>query len=184
MKKLILPLAALFFVSATNAQYPEKVIPDPAKGTDFYTVVRPVSGRIEATLILLTSFLPAEFLLRETKLHSIASANNFLTVVVSMQQKLYADSAAVNRINLAFSDIVARFKIDTSRVALAGFDEAGGIALRYTELAHQHPANFPLRPKAVFGIDTPVDLFGLWRWSENQIRKNYWQGSVGVARYY
>jgi hypothetical protein len=67
---------------------------------------------------------------------------------------------------------------------LAGYDEAGNIALRYTELTYQNPSQFPLQPKAVFGIDTPVNLFSLWHWAERQIKKNYWPGAVGDAHYY
>ena len=61
---------------------------------------------------------------------------------------------------------------------------AGGIALRYTELSYQNPSLYPFQPKAVFTIDSPVNIFGLWHWSEEQIKKNYWPGAVGDAHYY
>ena len=133
---------------------------------------------------MLTSFVPPERLLAETKLQNTSYANNILTIFVSMKQKLYADSFSVNRINSILTDIAKRFSVDTSKFALAGFDEAGNIALRYTEFTYEHPMHFPVQPKAVFGIDSPVDLFGLWHWSENQIKKNYWAGSVGDAKFY
>ncbi len=175
----------ILFSSHLFSQNIERIQFDSAKNkSDYYLAIRPASNDIKATLVLLTSFLPPERLLAETKLQNTAYANNILTVVVSMNQKLYADSFSVNRINSILSDIISRFTVDTSKFALAGFDEAGNIALRYTEFTYEHPLNFPLQPKAVFGIDSPVDVFGLWHWSENQIKKNYWQGAVGDARFY
>ena len=85
---------------------------------------------------------------------------------------------------LRIKNVVTKFSVDTSKFVLAGYDEAGNIALRYTELTYETPSKYSVQPKAVFGIDTPVDLFGLWHWSENQIKKNFWTGAVGDAKYY
>ena len=60
---------------------------------------------------------------------------------------------------------------------------AGTTALRYTELCYENPSRYPLLPKAVFGINTPVDLTGLARWSEAEIKKNYYSGDVGDAKF-
>lgn len=81
-------------------------------------------------------------------------------------------------------DIQKRYSTDSSKFVLGGYGEAGNIALRYTELTYEQPARYPLRPMAVFGVDTAVDLFGLWQWSERQKKKNFWPGAVGDANYY
>jgi hypothetical protein len=181
----LLIATSIFLPAITFSQTIEKVSFDTKDNTDgYYLAVRPQSKHIKGVVVLLTSFLPPENLLTETKLHNVASANDLLTIVASMKQKLYADSSAIHRINGIIKDVVTRFSADTSTFALAGYDEAGNIALRYTELTYEHPSQFLVQPKAVFGIDSPVDLFGLWRWSERQIKKNYWPGSVGDARFY
>lgn len=149
----------------------------------YYLAVRP-QNKPKGALLLLTSFTPPENLMTETKLQNVAFANDLLTVVASTSGKLYADSIVIETLNKLFEDVEKRFSVDTSKFVLAGFDEAGNIALRFTELSYEFPTQFPIHPKAVFGIDTPVDLFGLWHWAENQIKKNYWQGSVGDAHYY
>ncbi|MDP9231118.1 MAG: hypothetical protein M3O67_10690 [Bacteroidota bacterium] len=163
----------------------EKVSFDTKDSTaGYYLAIRPQSNQIKGVLVLLSSFMSPESLLPETKLHNVAYANDILTIVTFMNQKLYADSSAVHRINVILKDIATKFSADTSKFALAGYDESGNIALRYTELTYEHPSQFLVQPKAVFGIDTPVDLFGLWHWSERQIKKNYWPGTVGDAKYY
>ena len=176
---------ALSFPFIAASQQIEKIVfdnEDSASG--YYLAIAPKSKQIKGTLVLLTSFQAPENLLSETKLHNVAYANDLLMVVAPMKQKLYADSIAIARINTLLRDIIGRFRADTAAFALAGYDEAGNIALRYTELTYEHPSQYPVQPKAVFGIDTAVDLFGLWHWSERQIKKNFWPGAVGDAQYY
>src|SRR3954454_16520002 len=175
---LILPLIS-------KSQSIESVVFDTKDSVgSYYLAITPESKEIKGVIVLLTSFLPPESLLPETKLHNVAYVNDILTVVAPMNQKLYADSFAVHRISTILLDIQKRFSADTSRFALAGYDEAGNIALRYTELTYEHPNQFPLQPKAVFAIDAPVDLFGMWHRAERQIKRNFWQGAVGDAHYY
>lgn len=183
---VILVNSIVFFLpSITFSQNIEKISFNTKDSTnDYYLAIQPQSKDIKGVVVLLTSFIPPEDLLPETKLQNVAYTNDMLMIVASMKQKLYADSFAVNRINNLLKDVVLRFSADSSKFALAGYDEAGNIALRYTELTYENPSQFLVQPKAVFGIDSPVDLFGLWHWSERQIKKNYYPGSVGDAKYY
>jgi hypothetical protein len=66
---------------------------------------------------------------------------------------------------------------------LGGFIYAGNTALRYTELCYENPSRFPVLPKAVFAINSPVDLVGLARWCEAEIRKDYYSGDVGDSKF-
>lgn len=178
-------LISCLLCTAVFCQHPENILLNPAKdSTDYYTVIRPASKNVKGAVVLLSSFQLPENLLTETKLQNTAYANELLLAVVPMKMKLYADSFSVNRINTTLLDIVKRFAFDTSRFVLSGYDEAGNIALRYTEMTYEYKEKFPIQPKAVFTIDTHVDLFGLWHWAENQIKKNYWQGAVGDAKFY
>ena len=175
----ILPLIA-------NCQYIQKIVFDEKDSANgFYLAVPPRSGNIKGTLVLLSDFYDLDGIISETKLHNIAYANgnDMLTIFASMKQKLYADTVTVNRINTILKNAVSKFSADTSRFAMGGFDYAGNIALRYTELTYQYPNNFLIHPKAVFAVAAPVDLFDLWHQCERQIKKNYYSGSVGDAKY-
>ncbi len=185
--KIILSIitAILFSPLILQGQNIEKISFDLKDSTDgHYLAIQPQSKNNKGVLVLLTSFLPPEGVLPETKLHNVAYANDILTIVASTKQKLYADSSEVNRITSILKDVSKRFSADPSKFVLAGYDESGGIALRYTELTYENPKQFSVQPKAVFGIDSHVDLFGFWHWSEKQIKKNYWPGAVGDAHYY
>jgi len=174
----------VFFPTALKSQNIEKVFFNTQDSTNgYYLSIKPASGNIKAVQVLLRSFNGPESIIPETKLHNIAYANDILTIMASMNDKFYADTAAVNRIDSILKDVVGRFSADTSKFVMAGFDLAGNIVLRYTEMCYEFPAKFPLRPKAVFTIQSAVDLGWLWHWCDNEIKKNYDPGNVGDAKY-
>ncbi|WP_315822618.1 hypothetical protein [Paraflavitalea speifideaquila] len=134
---MLLATIALFPFQA-NAQSVEKVVFDKSDTTNgYYLAVRPRSNNIKGTLLLITCFNSPGNLLPETRLHNVAWNNDLLVVYMSMGEQLFADAAAVERINKAGQHIDATFKTDTARFALAGYDFAGNIALRYAELANE-----------------------------------------------
>ena len=162
----------------------EKVIFDGNDSTDgYYLAIPPLSGNIQGVQVLFQSFNNLEFTLSETKLHNVAYANDILTIIASLKQGLCADSAAIERINTILKHVVTKFSADTSKFALGGFQYAGNIVLRYTELSYEHSSQFLIHPKAVFAIDCPVDLVSLYHWCEREIKKNYFAGNVNDAKY-
>lgn len=173
----------LLFSLSAQSQYIEKIPFRAGSDTGSYLVIQPVSKSVKGTLLFVHGFYPDEAILAETKLHNVAAANGLLTVYLSTGSSLFTDSAVLLRIQTVVQDLVSRFGADTSRFALAGYDYASNIALRYAELAQEYPDRFPVHPKAVFTVGGPVDLPGLWDWCERQIKKNYYAGTVGDAMY-
>jgi hypothetical protein len=180
---LLLTLCGLSAPLATSAQNSEKIFFDARDSTSGYYIAIAPAGPIKGTLIMITSFLPPESILPETMLLNAAYANGMLTIVLSVKDRLFADTATVARINTILHHASTRWAIDTARVALAGYSYAGNIALRWAELANEYPAQFPFQPRAVFAIDSPVDCFGLWQWSERALKMNFFPGSAGDGKY-
>jgi len=187
IRPLVILIVIVFIIPDTAYnQYIEKVTFDNKDTTSgYYLAVHPRAENIKGTLVLLSSFYGLDGIISETKLHNVAYAygNDMLTIFISMKEKLYADSNAIDRINTVLENVIQKFSSDTSRFAIAGFDYAGIIALRYTELTYQYPTQFLIHPKAVFAVCSPVDLFGLWHWCEREIKKNYSPETVGDAKY-
>lgn len=166
---------------ASQCQQLEKVVfdaKDPADG--YYLALRPRSNTIKGVLILLDSFTTPEAMFAETKLPNVAYGNDLLTVLVSMKQKVYADTATSQRLSALLQHVARTYQADTARFALVGHAFSGNIALRYVELTRAQPAHFSIRPRAVVAIDSPVDLFSLWRWCERQLKHP--SDRVGDAR--
>ena len=183
MKVLFLSLLLNVLVPQYGfCQTVEKVVFNAQDSTDgYYLAVKPRSNNIKGTLVLCTSFSTPESMLPETRLHNVAYANDLLTIFVSLKEKLYADQPTVQRLNAVLKHVATTFYADTSKFVLAGYDFAGNGVLRYAELAHEHPQQAVLQPKAVIAVGSPVDLFGLWAWCERQIRRN--SVSAWDARY-
>jgi hypothetical protein len=184
-KNLFFSLSILLFALSTCfAQNNERVFFDDTDSTNnYYLAVKPLSGNIRGVLVLFSSFNNLENILSETKLHNIAYANDLLTVFASLKTGLCADDESLKRIGAILTHIRNKFSIDSNKFVLGGYEFAGNIILRYCELAYAKPNQFFVRPKAVFAINCPVDLIGLMHRSENQIKKNFFPGAVGDAKY-
>jgi hypothetical protein len=174
--------AFLLLPFAVAGQSIEKHTFSQANASDYYLAIRP-QGPVKGVLVLFTTFPNPESILPETRLHNVASNNQILTIYASVAPSLAADSVAVKKINTILKDVTVNFSADTSKFALAGFSFAGNIVLRYTEQVYANPGQFPLQPKAVFGIASFVDLPGVWHWSERELKKNYYPGNTGDAKF-
>jgi hypothetical protein len=176
-------LIIIFFPLAVHSQIVEKEVFDQNDKNGYYLAVRPLSGNIKGTLVLFTGFYSLEKIIAESKLHNVAYSNDILTIWASTQDKLSADSAVISRVDLILKDVAKKYTIDTSRVALGCYSITGNIILRYAELAYQFPSRLAIRPRAILGVECCVDLFNLWHWCENEIKKNYDSINVGSAKY-
>jgi hypothetical protein len=177
-------LAISIIPYSANSQNTEKIIFNSSDSADdYYLAIPPLSGNIQGVQVLMSSFMPPESILSESKLQNVAYGNDLLTIVASLGPTLSADSASVNRINLILRNVIERYSADTSRFALGALGYAGNIALRYTEMCYENPKQFPILPKAVFAMNCPVDLPGLVHWCENEIKKNYFPGNVADGKY-
>jgi hypothetical protein len=53
--------------------------------------------------------------------------------------------------------------------------------LRYTELCNEHPEKYPIRPKGVFMVDSPIDVFTLWDMLDETAKENFSEPAVQEA---
>jgi hypothetical protein len=155
------------------AQYAEKTWFNKTDSVyGFYVSIPPVSNRIQGALLLLDGYAGnADRFLSETKIHNVASANDILTICVPTGQRLYIDTAITNLLNSIIRSTKVRYHLRQDQFAIGGRSHGGTIALRYTELTRQNPADFPAQIKACFTVDSPLDLLGLYRSSETELKK-------------
>lgn len=148
-----------------------------------YYIVKETQNKPIATLVLLTGFgQRAEDLIPESKLPEEAYNNNILTIICAVGNKLYADSAVQVSLSAIFKDVIKTYKVSSKDFIIGGFSAGGMVALRYTELCNQYPDKFPIYPKAVFTVDSPIDLFKIYEDLENTLKNNYSEPAVEEAR--
>jgi len=148
-----------------------------------YLSIAPAGKTPEGALILAAGFGEwPEYIFPETKLDSAAYHNNIVIVAFAGGNKLYADSVVQARLSAVCEDIIRKFHIAPDRFALGGFSAGGAIVLRYAELCYQYPKRFPVKPKAVFMADSPIDIFTIWNGLEQSSRNRYSQIAVEEAQ--
>ena len=166
------------------SQISEKIVFNSQDSTnDYYLAFPPVSGNIQGVMVLVSSFASPEYIFTESKLPNTAMGNDLLTIIASLGTSLWADSASVSRFNRMLTHVVKHYSADTAKFVIGALGYAGNTTLRYTEMCYAKPALFPVLPKAVFAISCPVDLTGLTQWCEQEIKKNYYAGDVGDAKF-
>ncbi len=185
MRRLFYLLCLLFFpyLYGMSQQLQKIYFNSKDSINGYYLASIPPSKKIDGTVIFLCGVESPERMVLETKLHNVAAANNLLTVIASTGTKLYADSAALQRINAIISNVLKTYAIDSSKIILSGFDYAGTIALRYTEIASAKSPKQAICPKGVFTVDSPVDLFSLWTKLENQVSENFVAEDVTTGKF-
>ena len=127
-------------------------------------------GAVTGVLVLAAGFgQHAEDTFPETGLPQAARTHHSLTVSFAAGNKLYADSSVLAEFGAVLRDVMARYGVGPDRFVLGGFSAGGMIVLRYTELCNQFPERFPIRPRGVFLVDSPIDIFTVW----NSLEENY-----------
>lgn len=181
-------LALLLFTTTFCRSRPavfEKIVVDSTDDVSgYYLAVRPTDRAINGALILLNGFgSQAEKIFPETRLPETAARAGILTICMAMGNKICADSMVEQRLNALLRDVVQRFGIKPDAFILGGFSAGGAIALRYTERCRESPGHYPVQPRAVFAVDSPVDLLALWQFFERQTTRNFAPAAVGEARF-
>lgn len=149
----------------------------------YYLVIEPEKrDSIKGVLVLLAGFgQTPEHTVPETKLHLEAYSKNILTVLCAGGNKLYADSITQQKLSIILKDVISRFGVKPTDFVLGGFSAGGMIAMRYTELCKEFPDKFPIQPKGIFTVDSPIDIFTIYEQLEETARNKYSEIAVEEA---
>lgn len=180
----IIPFVLLLTINTTlYAQSVKKIVVNEKEFfSGYYLAVEPESDSIAGVLVLLAGFgQRAEDIFPETKLPQTASANHILTIAFAGGNKLYADSMTQSNLNAVLEDVLDTYKVDSNKFVLGGFSAGGMIALRYVELCNEFPDKFPIQPKGVFMVDSPIDIFTIYDELENDFKNKFSEVAVEEA---
>lgn len=174
-KNFILFLLTFLVGNSVYSQSVKKIV---LNNNDFYSgyylAVEPESNVIDGVLVLIAGFGQiAENTLPETKLQNVAYVNNILTISFASGNKLYADSITQANLTAVIKDVISRYKVKPSNFVIGGFSAGGMIALRYVELCNEFPDKFPIQPKGIFMVDSPIDIFVIWDMLEEAAKTKY-----------
>jgi len=139
----------------------------------FFSVIEPLSKNCKGAIVLLDGFGGnALSFLGETEIDDRAYTNNLLIVTIPTGPRLYADDAIIVILNKSLLQIAAKYHIPQDKFVIGGFSAGGVIALRYAELCNEHAKEYSIKPAAVFTVDAPVDLEGLYDRAKEDLEMN------------
>ncbi|MBK8954346.1 MAG: hypothetical protein IPM34_02180 [Saprospiraceae bacterium] len=182
--KFLICFTALYFIGyRVQGQGLKKIMLDESDFySGYYLAVEPRSGKIDGVLVLIAGYgQRAEDSPPETRLHRLAKENNILTIFIAAGNKLYADSIIQAKLSRIFTDVNSRYKPARNTFVLGGYSAGGMIALRYVELCNEFPGQFPIQPKAIFTVDSPIDIFTIYDQLEETAENNYSEIAVEEA---
>jgi len=178
----LLVCCQFYFIHAQSIE--KNVIDENDDVSGYYLAVKPQTEKIDGVLILLSGFgQNAETIFPETKLHNVGYLNNILTIGFAPGTKLYADKETQDKLTNVLKDILKRYKIEQSEFVIGGYSAGGTVALRYAELCKQYPDKFPITPKGVFVVDSPIDIFKLYELLEDNIENKFSEVAVQEAEW-
>lgn len=184
-KNLIPILIIIFWTVYGKAQSIEKIVLDKTDDVSgYYLAIEPQTKKIDGVLLLLPGYgQKAETIFPETKLHNVGYLNNILTIGFASGAKLYADKETQDKLNNVIEDVLQRYSLNESKFVIGGFSAGGTVALRYAEICKEYPDKFPITPKGVFVVDSPIDIFTFYELLEKNIENKYSEVAVQEAEW-
>lgn len=173
MQKNILLILILFTSIITYGQRIETVYLNAKDSTsDMYIAVAPENEQVRSFMVLLDGFgnSPQDVLF-QTDIPKYASQQGILTIIPVLKtgpRYFGSDTASQRSLKEIINLVVNKYRLTGKDFYIGGFSIGGTCAVKYSELAVQK--NYPVKPKAVFAIDPPLD----W--------ERYYNGAKRVVR--
>jgi len=181
--RILLPFIFLLATARIQAQAFEKVVPDLDYSYNHYLALEPTDS-IRGALLLFPGFSqPVESVFGESQLPNVAYNNGLLTLVIAGGSFLAADKNWNARTNFLLNHALEKYQIPPDKVVIGGFSAGGTLALGYVEACYRDPDAFPVQPRAVFTVDSPIDLFEIWDYFEREIARNFSEVGTNEARF-
>ncbi len=194
MKKMKLVLILLLVLTQSAiAQTIEKVHvqkEDPyhlyirdGDSTNLYYYKMVPEGKPKAVLAILPSGGElTESVLMQISLHEEAVKNGLLVVVPSVNWGTDDRTPEIEFLDKIFKQVVEEHKAPKDKFILCGLSNGGMISFKYAINAVKESNTF-LTPKAIIGLDPPLDYARFYRYCEREIERNFHPGGVAEAKW-
>ncbi|HMK04471.1 MAG TPA: hypothetical protein VK489_09775 [Ferruginibacter sp.] len=177
MIKLCFSLVLIFIFKCSIAQKVETVYLNPKDSiSNLYIIVYPPKLPWKGYAFFIPGmFQKAKDVLVQTDLPAYAAQQGILTIIPTFKTGISSfgiDSTTQASLLEMLQDVSTKNKLEGLDFYLGGFSIGGTCALKYAELALRN--NYPVKPAAVFAIDSPLDFERLYN---NMLREVKLPGS-------
>lgn len=156
---------------------------DKDSTTLFYEKISPLNKPIGAIVILPGSGETIQDVKKQISLHKLAVQKNLIVIFPSINWGTNKHIPEHKLLDTIFKQVVETDKIPKDKFVIGGFSGGGMLALTYTEKANKNIDSTYLVPRAVFGVDPPLDFAHLWKHCEKDIERNVSQAAVAEGKW-
>jgi acetyl esterase/lipase len=156
---------------------------DKDSATLFYEKIVPKSKPIGVLVILPGSGERLEDVRKQITLHSLAVQQNLLVIFPSINWGTNKHVPEHQLLDAIFRQVVKQYEVPKDKFVIGGFSGGGMVALTYTEKANKYTDSTFIKPKAVFGVDPPLDYAHLWKHCEKDIERNVSEAAVMESKW-
>ncbi|WP_103867483.1 hypothetical protein [Aquimarina sp. I32.4] len=128
-------------------------------------------------LILFPCFpCDAKNTLSEFKIAEISIKNNFSVLAMSLNQRLYLNQKEKQELAEQLTEIIREQNLSKENIFVGGFSSGGNVSLLICDYLKKNKSQ--IQPKGVFIVDSPIDLLGLYRTAEKNLKLNFSESSI------
>lgn len=173
MKRIFLLLVLVLFLSCKSDKvFTEKII---HKEYELYKV-----EDSKATLVLFPCF-PCDLENTKNEFSIIEKANNnkINVLLLNYNQKLYLKEEELVELTNFYNSIFKDNGLSNENIIIGGFSGGGNVSLILGN--NLIKTNHDFSPNGIFIVDAPIDILGLYRVAEKNIKANYSEESVAES---
>ena len=184
MRQLIIIFFIIFATSFAIAQQPQKIVlatedPYDLYGTNdqdsttlFYYKLVPSNEPIAALVILPGSGETLDEVMKQITLHTLAVEKDILVVLPSLNWGTSKRDEEHKFLDEVFKQVIEQHNVPRDKFIIGGFSGGGMLALTYTQKANKNSEATYLKPRAVFGVDPPLDYTHLWNHAKRDVEES------------
>lgn len=189
LKLLIILAAAVHVAQAQKSillgQAVERVFRSKDSTENFYLALAPKETP-NGLLVVLPGFggYPTD-VLRETDLPAKARESGYLVVIPYLAKStFYTDSLSQQRLRSLIPEVIRKYNVPKDRFIIGGHSAGGNGAMLYAEYAYGPNSESFVKPRAVFGVDPPLDMQRFWNTMIYIDKINFSKPAVDEAKYF
>ena len=118
----------------------------------------------------------AENTLNEFKIADISVKNGFSVLAMNLNELLYLKPNEKEELAQQLIKIVSEYNLNENNIFIGGFSSGGNVSLLITDYLIKNKSQ--IQPKGIFVVDSPVDLLGLYKTAEKNLKLNFSKPSI------
>ncbi len=156
---------------------------DKDSTTLFYEKLIPKNKPVGVLVILPGSGEGIEDVKKQITLHTLAVQKNLLVIFPSINWGTNKHIPEHQFLDTIFKEIVKQYNVPKDKFVIGGFSGGGMVALTYAEKANSHSDSTFIKPKAIFGVDPPLDYARLWNHCKKDIERNFSEPAIQEGKW-